>query len=50
MWDLNDVAPSSFNLVEAVGISDEGIIAGTASVSPNSSGPGATAFVAVRKN
>jgi probable HAF family extracellular repeat protein len=30
MWDLNDLAPSSLNLVQAVGISATGIIAGTA--------------------
>jgi probable HAF family extracellular repeat protein len=52
MWDLNDVAPSTLTLVDAIGISDEGVIAGTANPNPNSNSnaPGATAFIAVRKD
>ena len=50
MWDLNDVAPSTFNLVQAIGISDRGAIAGTANRNCNADSFGATAFIALRKD
>ncbi len=50
MWDLNDVAPSPFNLVDAIGITDEGVIAGTANPNGNANTFGATAFIALRKD
>ena len=50
MWDLNDVAPSTFNLVQAIGISDRGVIAGTANPNCNADSIGATAFIALRKD
>jgi probable HAF family extracellular repeat protein len=52
MWDLNQVAPSTFTLVDAIGISDEGIIVGTANANPNANAntSGAIAFIALRKD
>jgi hypothetical protein len=50
MWDLNDVAPSTFNLVQASGISDRGVIAGTANRNCNADSTGATAFIALPKD